>query len=463
MRSEMEGDMRLTNTSSVLVLFPFLVLLIISTAWSETVGTSPARNTITRQFDHVIVRGSDLKEHLNKSIPLMRLYALKDGKMQPVPFQIDEITDDENWVLPYKSPYISEKMSSKAKLIKDDPPEVMDENDELVFMITDVGGKAEPAVWPSGWLSADEITLTDPLTGDRAWVYLFSFAEPRDLSPVDYVEYRLPEDTKDRMYSDNYLIGFSHEVPITHDYLGFHDGVNLIDRMRMRMHMRFFYFIKFERTENDFESNVWQYKDGPVRAVRMVRSSVRLIRNFQSPSMSNETLYYSNACVMPIRIGMPTINVGIINEAFVDSGGDWRDLYGWKVRLSSDERWLTVDGKMDEVEKNIETRPARWIILKGDKKAIIIFAYFVRDYGLDTEFHYIDDDVTPNPPEFHPAQVPYVGFHIYGLEQVRGKFHLNNIIFYLNGEYSEQELMSAMNVFDNPVKISSQGFSSTNQ
>ncbi len=451
--------MKITNKDFGLVLFPFFLLLLMCPAGAETVVTSTAMNTITRQIDHVIVRGSDLKENLNKSIPLMRLYAVKDGKMQPAPFQIDEITDNEDWVLPYKSPYISKKMSDKAKLIKDDPPDVMDENDELVFMITDIGDKAEPAVWPSGWLCADEITLTDPLTGDRGWVYLFSFAGPRALSPVDYVEYRLPEDKNDRMLSTNYTIGFSHEVPITHDYLDFRDGINLLDRMRMRLYLRFFYFVKFDRNENDFDSTVWQYKDGPIRAVRMVRSSVRLIRNIQSPSMSNETLYYRNACVMPVRLGMPSIAPGIVNEAFVNSGGDWRDLYGWKVRLSSDERWLTVDGKMDDVEKSIKTRPARWIILKGEKKALLIFAYFVRDYGLDTEFHYIDDDITPNPPEFHPAQVPYVGFHIYGLQQVRGKFHLNNIIFYLKGEYSEEELLRALNVFDHPVEICSRGFS----
>ena len=421
--------MKRTIKSSVSSLFPFLLWLAVSTAWANTEDTAGNKNTITRQFDHIVITGSDLAENRNKPIPLMRLYAFKGGKMRPIPFQVDEITEDTDWVLPQKSPYLSKKMADKARLIKDDPPEIMDDNDELAFMITDIGDRADPSVWPADWLSAEEITLTDPLTDDQGWVYLFSFAEPRELSPLDYVEYRLPENKNDRIYTDVFTLGFSHEVPITQNYIAFNDGDNILDRMKIRMYFRFFYVIKFDRNENDMKSHVWQYKDGPIRAVRMVRSSVRLVGSLQSPQILSETLYYRNAVLMPLRIKMLNLGKGIINEAFVDSGGDFRDRYGWKVRLSSDERWLTVDGKMDEVENSIKTEDARWFILKGPGKAQIIYIYYLGDYGLDTEFYYLDDDVNEHPPEFHPGQVPYIGFHIYGLENMKSfKLHQLNII-----------------------------------
>jgi len=442
-----------------------LALSIVSAAWSETVVTPLSKNTITREFDHVVIQGKDLKENLGKPISQMRLFILKDGKMQPTPFQIDEVTDDGDWVLPYKSPYLYEKTASKSVLVQDEPPEVMDENDQLAFMITDIGDRAAPPLWPAGWLYADEITLTDPLTNDQGWVYLFSFTNPPDPSPVDYVEYRLPEDRRDRMFTDNYTLGFSHEVPITQDYLDYKDGVNILDRMKMRTSFRFFYIIKFERNENDMKSKVWQYKDGPVRAVRMVRSSFRLVGKLQSPKVNSETLYYSNATLLPIRIKLPKMPEGIVNEAFVDSGGDWRNYYGWKARLNTDERWLNIDGKMDEVEKNINTEGARWFIFKGPGKAMIIFLNFLEDYGMGTEFHYLDDEVTEYPPEFHPGQVPFIGYRIRDLQKAGGKekWEMNVICFYINQEHTEEELLRALNIFDNPIQISSQGFSSTNQ
>ncbi len=442
-----------------------LAFSIVSAAWSETVVTPLSKNTIIRKFDHVVVQGKDLKGNLGKPISQMGLFVLKDGKMQPIPFQIDEVTDDGVWVLPHNSPYLDEKTASKAVLVQDKPLDVMDENDQMAFMITDIGDRAASSFWPAGWLYSDEITLTDPLTKDQGWVYLFSFPKPPDPSPVDYVEYRLPEDKNDKMFTDNYTLGFSHEVPITYNYIDFGDGINRLDRMKSRNFFRLFYFIKLERNENDTKSKLWQYKDGPVRAVRMVRSSFRLVGNLQSPQLNSETLYYRNATVIPMRIKLPKIPEGIVNEAYVDSGGDWRNLHGWKVRLNTDERWLNVDGKMDEVEKNINTEGAKWFILKGPGKAMIMFLKFLEDYGNTTEFRYLDDAVTEYPPEFYPGQVPYVGFRINEMQKASGreKWEIKIISFYINKEYTEEELLTALNIFDNPIEINAQGFNNTNQ
>ena len=67
-----------------------------------------------------------------------------------------------------------------------------------------------------------KITLTDPVTGEKCWVYLFSFSVPKEKSPVDYVEYRFPDEGfEDRIHTDQFTLGFSHEVPITWDTITF--------------------------------------------------------------------------------------------------------------------------------------------------------------------------------------------------------------------------------------------------
>ncbi len=419
---------------------------------------------MTRQLDHVVVKGSELKENLNKPISQMRLYAFRDGKMEPVPYQIDEITENGDWVLPSKSPYLSEKQAKKSKLIKDDPPEVMDENDELVFMITDTGDRVASSLWPVGWLYADEITLTDSLTNEQSWVYLLTFCNPPKPSPLDYVAYRLPPNKKDRIHTDVFTLGFSHIVPISHDYSAFNDGDNVFDRLKIRLFFRVFRFVKFDRNENDMASMLWQYKDGPIRVVRMVRSSIRLIGQLQSPQVNSETLYYRNLLFVPFRLRVFKVPKGIVNEAFVDSGSDFRGRYGWKVRLNTDERWMKIDGKMDDVEKNIKTDGGRWYICKGPDRAWIAFLNFAEDYGLDTKFSYLDDDVNEHPPEFHPGQVPYIGWRVLGFEKVEGfsVWHIKSMCFYLKGDYSESELLRIANIVDKPVLINVQGFTCSN-
>ena len=422
-----------------------------------------AKKTITRKFDHVVIKGSELTGNLKGKIPLMRLYAFIDGTMQPIPFQIDEITEQGDWVLTSKSPYLSTKKSKKIHLSVDDPPEVLDENDELVFMVSDTGDRAFPADWPQGCTTTDEITLKDPLTHEQAWVYLFAFHNAEPLSPLDYVDYHFPKTgNKDNIHSDIFTLGFSHEVPITWDTITFNDDVNIIDRMKIRIYARLFHLFNIRKNENHLNSTLWQYTDGPVRVIRMVRSSIDLVSRLKSPSVNSETLYYRNAVLIPFRVKMPFSPKGIASNLYFEGGADFRDLYGWKVKLNTEETWLSVDGKMDGMEQNLTADGARWFIMKGPDKAMILYLHMCNEeeYDLHRSFLYLDDDQTRNPPEFHPAQTPYVGYRVEGLEDLKGGsvFHFYVIAFLINQDYSERELLRAMNIFDNPIEVDAQGF-----
>ena len=111
--------------------------------------------------------------------------------------------------------------------------------------------------------------------------------------------------------------------------------------------------------------------------------------------------------------------------------------------------------------KSIKTRGARWFIIRGSGKAMIAYVHFLEDYGMETEFIYLDDDTNGRPPEFSSGQVPFIGFHIKELHKLRDKdhFHLNIILFYLKDEYTDGELLGAMNIFKHPVRIEVEGFS----
>jgi len=439
--------------------FPVLCLL----CWGHTaLAADPAAPLATkslgRAFEHVVVPGEVLKANLGGPIPLMRLHAFREGRMQPVPYQIDEITEDGTWVLTTKSPFLTKHQAQKMVLAADDPPEVLDDNDELAFMVTDTGDRAPPSAWPVGFLRADEIVLTDPLTGGQAWVYLFCFPLPTPSSAVNYVEYRFPEQgTSDQIRSDLFTLGFSQEVPITWDTITFNDGVNIIDRMKIRLHCRLFHLFTIDKNETHLNSQLWQFKDGPVRVIRRVRSSVKLVAKLKSPSVNSETLYYRNAVLLPFRVKIPFQPKGIVSDMYFDGGPDFRDLYGWKMRLNTDERWLQIDGKMDPVETAVRTEGAKWFILKGPGKAMLYDLTLVneKEYSLRRRFLYLDDAARIIPPEFHPGQVPYLGYHIDGLEEVKGgslfRFHV--LAFFLDRDHSDEELVDFMRIYDHPIRV----------
>ncbi len=133
-----------------------------------------------------------------------------------------------------------------------------------------------------------------------------------------------------------------------------------------------------------------------------------------------------------------------------------RQRYGYKVRLNSDPRWLNVDGKMDDCEKNVNKEGAKWFVVKGpgDAGTFMVYIQGLERYGIGCNFTYLDDDKTPSPPEFESGQVPFVSFHAYGLENLKkGTIEFNALVYMFNKELPEEDTGNMAEILDNPTKI----------
>lgn len=420
------------------------------------------KKTITRRIDHVVVNGSELKEGLGKTIDRVVLYSFSGGAMHPIPFQIDEITEKGEWVLPEPSPLLGQADREKVEIVQDDPPGVIDENDELAFMVSDAGDRVDSRYWPPDWISTDEITLIDPLTGERAWVYLFSFRSSPSLSEEDYVGIRcFPDRKEEEIFSGNYRMSFSQEVPITWDLIRVGDGPNIIDRLKIRLHSyRLFHLFDMDWDENDFHARCWQYKDGPIRLIRKIRNSIRLVGKLESPELSSVNFYYPNAVLTPKWLRMPYSPRRFVEGVSYEQGLDFRDLSGWEVKFNSDGRWFPVDGRMDDRERSLTVGPAEWFILRKPGKAVIVRLMVLTETDIDfpRTFRYVDDRTVDFPPEFHPGQGPYIGYQVHNLKNIRkGMYHFYVLIFLLNGDYSDTELRRAVDIYDNPLMVEVKG------
>jgi hypothetical protein len=70
----------------------FLVLCLAGEAWSgETQDQAPAKKSLKRKVDPVVVDGSLTGEVLGCPLANLRVYALHDGAFEPIRFQIDEM------------------------------------------------------------------------------------------------------------------------------------------------------------------------------------------------------------------------------------------------------------------------------------------------------------------------------------------------------------------------------------
>jgi hypothetical protein len=308
-----------------LILLPKITRAQISTQESLTDMTGMTK-TISRKEDFIVIRGAKTGHNLHREIDRLSVFAKVNDNVQPIPFQVDEINKEGEWILPDIPPYLDK---SDYKIEQDEDHGKLDENDELVFMVRDSGDRMDQREYPPGAEAVDEIMLIDPTDNHWAWVYLCSFSTSSPpLSDKDYVSYKFPDN---HIVSSNYKLGFSLEVPISWDYLGFRGEPDMVDRLKIRLFIKMF-GKEFRLDETNFTSNLSAFKDGPVRVIRRVRSAVRLNKILKTPSAASETIYYQNAVAIPFRIKNP-INLKPIKKLFalryikVRAGIDMQNLH----------------------------------------------------------------------------------------------------------------------------------------
>jgi hypothetical protein len=125
------------------------------------------------------VKGEQLQALLGTKIENLRVYSYRFGEFTPMPYQFDELNAKNLYCLPYGENPNEDKDKG-----------LLDENDEFVFLSRDTGDKVAQELWVKGYEKAVKLEVKDPLTGEKGWLYMFSFTDnPPERSPINYVDY----------------------------------------------------------------------------------------------------------------------------------------------------------------------------------------------------------------------------------------------------------------------------------
>lgn len=158
-----------------LVLGAAILLWLVSFVYLHTLAAGASGNsapTLGREEDPVVIAGAALPQLAGVSISSLKLYTYDGALWRPIPFQIDE-------------------RDSEGKYGVEDG--LVDDNDELVFMASDVGHEASITDWPADSEAQAnprfQLTATDPLSPTHTgWVYLFQ-STTLPLSSESYVNW----------------------------------------------------------------------------------------------------------------------------------------------------------------------------------------------------------------------------------------------------------------------------------
>jgi hypothetical protein len=305
-----------------------------------------------RLWQPLILRGNQLPQLLNIPVNRIEVLAVHQGRLEPIPFQVDSVLVGGIFGLPRGPQPTTDAM-----------PQAVGPNDELSMMMFDLGERiAQPAQLPERAL---EVAVADPLGGAERYAYIGVVRKPR-LSPVRYVDY---DPQRQLIETEHYRLSLKHEFP---DDLRLqnHKGEttrNLISGFELRGTVTVLNLLQFHLTEHDLDSRLLAYRAGPVRVIRRVGHRIRVFLGVRSPEVSTVEFFYRDFAQAPFTMRLP------LRKLFRDIQGriamDFVDLRGYSLLASGLESPLPLD---DHTAAAVgDNTPAQWIGLRGGERLML--------------------------------------------------------------------------------------------
>ncbi len=379
-------------------------------------GAAQARSLIfddaTRAGQDMAIAGKELPPFLDVPVANLRLYADSGTGPEPIPFQVDEKNAGGDFIL-----------DGVASDPPDEAPGNFDATDEFVFLPENAGFKSHQGLWPAGHKEGREIELSDPATGRRGYVYLFSFDNPPPGSAAQPVRY---SKEKDEVESDFTRIGFMAGHPFIFDrlYLAEFDKggkqTNILDRVKVRAEAKALgQMVTMNFNEEDFADKLIGVRAGPIRVIRVLTLRAKFGPMPEIPFQVAE-IVAPRIIRVPVSFKLPASISEFLTELNLIVGLDFRDIRGAHFSTLSMKSGTLVDGKLSPTERNVPMGAEEWIMVTG--RGLNLFGVVDMEEGLNLrkEVHFQDDPEEKRPPEAVPGQLPEIGFRLLNWKDLQG-------------------------------------------
>ena len=400
-------------------MFKILFLLIIVTV---TVVAATGIDGL-RQYEPVVMKGNFLSTFKDAPVNQLYLYAYNQetNSWRLMPFQIDEKTfgpDPENgknrWFY-----FIPDEWATIDTVGIENHDGVLNYQDELVFLVGDMGDKAPAHVWiDNAEAMANnrlEIIATDPNNSEKiAYAYLFQSSTITETVPTPYSMSFDP--VGETVTSTSYNIGLSNENGLIKDISitpPFGNGVDIFDTQKIRFNgildfgeIGFFLGKNGSPSANE-RDNLHLYEGGKftpnpvVRIVREVKQSLKF-----AVFVIDQAAFYVTTKFYPYS-GTIEGGAALDPESLKDALGGEDDILIELdlIRQSFDynenaigmkfynqyNSGLTIDGVPDTPNKQIDIPIKEWGMVTGDQGTVFTNVQFKDQSWQTKELYYYDN------------------------------------------------------------------------
>lgn len=337
-----------------------------------------------RDYEPVIIGGEFVAEFLG--LPVDEIFAYSydatESSWRQVPLQIDERDDSSHIWIP-------------DSLLNN----VLDTRDQILFMARDMGDRV-PGDY--SWIDDEsskntiryEITAGDPTEpGEQAFLYLYHSTTLQDTvrGYMDYIPVDDPAKANDYVVAEGYKtsntdLGIPNYVEITARNGG--DGVDLIDRLKIRLTALAYSFITLDETEEFLRDPSIEYKLGKIRISRRINYIAYL---FGQPTLpfSIPMYYYpfTSRTELSFNLNVSSVNVFHFRQS-IDLSPEANGMRFYS-NFNSD---VPIDGNPDLVDTTVifDTEGQHnWHLITGDHGSVLNL--FSISAEANTRLYYYDN------------------------------------------------------------------------
>ena len=321
----------------------------------------------------------------------------------------------------------------------DPSPGVLDENDEILFMLSDAGRRILPEEIPAAIDCLVEVRLS--LGNAEGWVYAVVSDPAGAVSPPPYVEY---DPDRDAVTGARSVVGFRGATPRSFA-LRTRGGQppNLLDRLKVRAHARFLGLIPLSRDEDDLKTEFVAWKSGPIRVIRRQRQWVRLGWGLRTPIFRNDSFSYRDFSELPVSLVLnfpPTYFFGGIE---IQGVLDFRGLNGWRLRSDGSIAPLPIGSITKRQSASLERSSGDWFALIGDEATLVQTLTVSPSLATVERRLVYREGTAAQPPEDDPGEHPGVGYRLTGWGAVdRGAHWFASTSYVLPAGYDVESFLA---------------------
>lgn len=348
----------------------------------------------------LMLSGEDIPPVVGTNIKDISLFAVFEGELEPIPYQIDEYNQAgavyfDNWDEPL-----------------DGVRGVMDSNDRLLFLFGDSGQRKTASMLTDGKVVA-EVELTTN-KGEKRYVYVV--VGSRLSSDAQHVRYSVAES---RVETDFFTMIFDKENQlIWRDFTyADYEGESPIDGMKINFKSGVLSSaLEMSFNNENFIAKTVGENVGPIRTSTQLHFTFVYL-GIEIIDASIQAHFYPNAMVYDVRLIIPETRRSLIKNPSMSLSVDFNGLQGAQVIADFLPGPLWVDGAMSEAERNAQNVPIvkdkNGLLLKSNKGFdVLTFLDWTGETELPTTFYYQDDPDFQGELDRFKGRFPDAGYKV---------------------------------------------------